>query len=388
MDVDDDVDVSASSDSTSHAGGHSISPIEISSSRSVGTLLRGKHTWTIEHFRHRSHHASLLSDAFKVQDFEFQLKIYPRQTEHAAVHAGDASGDEHFAIFLWCLGAPFPENGVDVHFHVVNQQDVRRSISEFKFPRPHVFTIKNPSKGYWQVCGSSLILDPTQGFVGSDGSLIVTVELEFLSTYPIQDTFQPLPSSLSSDLRSTLTSGRLSDFEIRGPDYARQVHKVILSARSAYFAAMFCQRMRESRENFVEIDVEEEVMDCVLAYIYHDSEPSFKLAGRVLVAADRFQMTSLSRTCQKVLFESLNEDNVIDLAMITQRYPNCDQLERLVMSYMVRNIDQVLNHENFERLMSEFPTFTADVVKTSRSSESENKSQLIGRPAKRKHPED
>ena len=47
MDVADDVDISTSSSGSSGVA----DDIEVTSSRSVGSLFRGRHTWTIEHFR-------------------------------------------------------------------------------------------------------------------------------------------------------------------------------------------------------------------------------------------------------------------------------------------------------------------------------------------------
>ena len=63
-----------------------------------------------------------------------------------------------------------------------------------------------------------------------------------------------------------------TDLEIRGdggsgsPVYSRNVHKVILAARSPVFRAMFTQDMKENLENFVEIhDVDEEVFIFIFA---------------------------------------------------------------------------------------------------------------------------
>ncbi|KAL5509121.1 hypothetical protein EMCRGX_G004415 [Ephydatia muelleri] len=92
----------------------------------------------------------------------------------------------------------------------------------------------------------------------------------------------------SSDLACLLEDGQFSDVMLAVGSHEFKAHKAVLAARSPVFSAMFEHKMEESRKNHVEIsDLDQEVMQEMLAYIYTGKAPNLKkMADSLLSAAD------------------------------------------------------------------------------------------------------
>ena len=79
-----------------------------------------------------------------------------------------------------------------------------------------------------------------------------------------------------------------SDVVLRVGNKDFQAHKCILSARSPVFGAMFQHDMKEAKENHVDIeDVEVEVFEVMLRFIYTDKISSDDVTIDLLKAADK-----------------------------------------------------------------------------------------------------
>merc|ERR1712096_101933 len=101
-------------------------------------------------------------------------------------------------------------------------------------------------------------------------------------------------------------------------------------------------------------------MEAVLAYMYYDREPDQSIAGKVLVVADRYQMQHLDQVCQRVLYNSLTNENAAEIALLTDKYPHCSELRSLVIDYIVANLDDILQREQFHTLMHKCPSLAAE----------------------------
>lgn len=109
------------------------------------------------------------------------------------------------------------------------------------------------------------------------------------------------------DISSFLNSENLCDFILKCQGIDFRVHKVILSGRSDYFAALFRNDMRESAQGFVEIEgVDPAVLREVLRHIYGQelTDTSTDAVGRIYVVAERFAVTSLQAKCVSLILEN------------------------------------------------------------------------------------
>ena len=103
-------------------------------------------------------------------------------------------------------------------------------------------------------------------------------------------------------------------------------HKLILSARSDVFAAMFSHRgTTEDESGEVHIDVcDHKVMEMFLAYLYEDATPAsdttFEVAKQLLNVANMYKVESLKKKSIKMLLAHLDEDNAIEMSTLGELF--------------------------------------------------------------------
>ena len=94
-------------------------------------------------------------------------------------------------------------------------------------------------------------------------------------------------NNLGQNLQTLLESKKFSDVTFITGDQEFQAHKLILSARSQVFAAMFEHECEETRKVTI-TDVSVEAFEELLRYIYTGKVSSVEqYTGDLLVAADK-----------------------------------------------------------------------------------------------------
>ena len=106
---------------------------------------------------------------------------------------------------------------------------------------------------------------------------------------------------LSDDLGQLYESSQFADVTLACEGREFHCVKSLLVARSQVFAAMFEHDMEEAKHNRVEVkDVDSEVMDQMLRFIYTGKAPDLeRMAAELLAAADKY---ALDRLKVKVIF--------------------------------------------------------------------------------------
>nr|XP_015910427.1 TD and POZ domain-containing protein 3 [Parasteatoda tepidariorum] len=120
-------------------------------------------------------------------------------------------------------------------------------------------------------------------------------------------------TALMNDMQSLLQSGDFSDVRLHCGSDVFRAHKNILSARSPVFAAMFLNPMRESHQDFVEIQgMEPSILRKMLEYIYSSkTEPlNATLACELLSAAYMYQLVGLKMICIDFLRYVMCDENL------------------------------------------------------------------------------
>ena len=102
-------------------------------------------------------------------------------------------------------------------------------------------------------------------------------------------------------------------------------HKLILSARSPVFAAMFSYaNTKEAQENQVEItDISAEVFQQLLKYIYTgrvDSQDHRRHAEGLLAAADKYGLIKLKQYCEQCLITQLSLESALRLLPLAEMH--------------------------------------------------------------------
>ena len=131
---------------------------------------------------------------------------------------------------------------------------------------------------------------------------------------------------LSDDLGQLYESSQFADVTLACEGREFHCVKSLLVARSQVFAAMFEHDMEEAKHGRVEVkDVDSEVMDQMLRFIYTGKAPDLeRMAAELLAAADKYALDRL-KVGEKQFRGSVNE---ILLDFITKSL--CDLLYPLL----------------------------------------------------------
>lgn len=160
-------------------------------------------------------------------------------------------------------------------------------------------------------------------------------------------------TSVHDQLPGYLENGKFSDviLEVGGTEI--KSHKMILSAQSPVFSAMFNhETMKETTENRVVIqDVDAEVAQQMLEFIYTNKMPRKidEFADRLMVVAQKYQMEKLKLMCARVLAGRLSLENIFS-TLIYVDMSEAGKLKEYIFEFIKKNkaIFESTDFKNFE----------------------------------------
>lgn len=160
-------------------------------------------------------------------------------------------------------------------------------------------------------------------------------------------------NDLIEDMKRMYESGLNSDVVIIASDREFKAHKAVLMARSQFFNKEFNQK----QTNMFEVaDIEPNVMQSVLRFIYTGTtEPSDDQNWvQLLEAADKLCLNGLKTICSQRLYSDINDSNAIK-ALVLSESLNDRKLKKRSISYVKNNIKNLVNSEDWNRLIRSNP---------------------------------
>jgi speckle-type POZ protein len=173
-------------------------------------------------------------------------------------------------------------------------------------------------------------------------------------------------SGLSNHLEELFDNMQFSDvnFNIGGREFP--AHKVILSARSKYFAAMFKHPTKEQSTNQVNIeDIEPEVFQELLRFIYTGRVPLEKLetmAAALFITADKYLLDELKIKCENYFTHQMTPENCVVL-LSTGDLLNPAELLKKAAKFFQRLPSQVMATERWAKIEEENPRLLCQIHK-------------------------
>ncbi|XP_074110846.1 TD and POZ domain-containing protein 3-like [Cotesia typhae] len=169
----------------------------------------------------------------------------------------------------------------------------------------------------------------------------------------------------NNDFKSFYLNCTLSDVVLVVDDEEIIAHKVVLSAHSPVFLAMFQSNMKEARENCITIEnISVDVMKEVLKFMYTgttEAEENYELALKILDVAERYQILKLKNFCGAIIFRYLSLNNVISIAIEAEKY-NADILRQMAIQFIVKNIDTIVFLNDYKQLGSKHPGLMSEII--------------------------
>lgn len=117
-------------------------------------------------------------------------------------------------------------------------------------------------------------------------------------------------------------TSKYCDFKLVINDKVFPVHKVVLSAASPYFEAMFSNNLLETENSSVDlVDVNEEIISLLLNFIYlGEIDITMDVVQEVARVANRFDILDLCHYCAKFLEDKITVENCIAILVFANMH--------------------------------------------------------------------
>ncbi|XP_055952083.1 speckle-type POZ protein-like isoform X4 [Argiope bruennichi] len=160
-------------------------------------------------------------------------------------------------------------------------------------------------------------------------------------------------AALKENLQHLYNDGFLSDVNLHTNSGTFPAHKIILSARSPVFKAMFTNNMKEKSSKIVDIkDLDDDTVHRMLLYIYTAKveDLCWESAFQLYMAADKYEILSLKTKCSAHLATNLTPNNACDVLILSDLHQD-EKLKSAVQNYILKNDKVIINSEKWELLM-------------------------------------
>lgn len=131
-------------------------------------------------------------------------------------------------------------------------------------------------------------------------------------------------------------------------------HRLVLSASSAYFSAMFTGLLKESSEK--EVTLGEVTGDSLQALVHYCYTGNIELredtVETLLSTACLLQLSSVVTACCTFLSRQLHPSNCLGFALFAEQQ-NCIALKNVAMDFTCQNFAQVCHNQEFFQLDAE-----------------------------------
>ena len=159
---------------------------------------------------------------------------------------------------------------------------------------------------------------------------------------------------LQNGIFKSYTAGLYTDVEIQVEKKTFKCHKVILSAFSDYFHAMFSSGMKESHNNVVCLkDISSSIFENVLSFAYSGEDVvTIENAEDLLRASVLLQIQCLQGRCESFLLEQTTAENCIGIWRLAQTL-GCEQLKETSWQFILREFEVIWRLDEFVALEKE-----------------------------------
>ena len=338
-------------------------------SRTEQYKVKGRHKWTIDDFLRRAHSTevgdSLCSPVFSVtvegfdgeiQNLTFQLEVFPNGEE------GEDNSD-YVAVFLTSRRQEDLEVKYDFSVEKSDESYWGRIGNTFK-----KFSPEQNSWGYGKAFSKAKLQEKANELL-PDGKLTIVCNLEIY--YSDRHTEGKKPRiefkkddtpSLGDNLGRLLTNPKFSDVILKCDDRTFPCHKMVLSARSEVFAAMFNHNTTESRKNEVEIaDIEPDVLEQMLHFLYTDTcDVNIGNSGNLMTAADKYNIPRLKMICEEFLCYNVEVSN-IDKILVLSYFHEAKQLQKFAVDFVLNNLKKVSDSPGWKVISESHPQIMTEL---------------------------
>ena len=117
---------------------------------------------------------------------------------------------------------------------------------------------------------------------------------------------------------------------------------------------------------FLQVIIEDstpEVVQQFLKFVYTDTfdDKSFPTVSKLLPLAEKYNVRRLSLLCSQCLLQTMNEDNVSDIAVIGQIY-NVSLLKNRAIEFISQYPEKVMKTNGWKNLLKQAPDVCTSII--------------------------
>lgn len=164
-------------------------------------------------------------------------------------------------------------------------------------------------------------------------------------------TDEELSCWLHDGLRLLYDDKKLCDVTIQIQRERFPCHKIVLSAASKYFEAMFSSGMKEAKADEIVLeDIDADVFRDILGFIYCDENViKTENVEALLHSACRFQIIPLKDKCVEFLEEHVSPENCVGVWAVG-RSLMCESLASTSLQFILNSFDEVVKSDELWKL--------------------------------------
>ncbi|PNT64053.1 hypothetical protein BRADI_4g23841v3, partial [Brachypodium distachyon] len=141
-------------------------------------------------------------------------------------------------------------------------------------------------------------------------------------------------------------------------------HRCVLAARSSVFKAELFGGMKEKTGGSIKIDdMESDVFESLLHFLYTDSLPTTTMGGHLLVAADRYNIERLKLICEDRLCNHIDVDMVATTLALAEQH-SCHGLKEACFDFLASpsNLEAMKASDGYEHLKTSCPSVLKELI--------------------------
>ncbi|KAL2945584.1 BTB/POZ and MATH domain-containing protein 4 [Bienertia sinuspersici] len=356
----------------------STAVISPTSSRVVTETVNGSHKFVIQGYslaKGMGVGKHIASDNFSVGGYQWAIYFYP-----------DGKNPEDNSAYVSVFIALASE-GTDVRalfeLTLVDQGDQGKHKVHSHFDRslesgPYTLKYRGSMWGYKRFFKRSMLEQST--YLKDDclkinctvGVVVSSVECPRL--HPIRVPESDMGMHFGMLLENT--EGTDIVFDVAGEKF--YAHKLVLAARSPVFRSEFLEKLEEGKEEIMVTDVEPKVFKAMLHFIYKDalveeaeltplssceSHIADLLIGKLLAAADKYELGRLRQLCESSLCKGISVNTVGEILALADCH-HATELKAVCLRFAAENLAAVMRSDGFEYLKEHCPSLQSELLKT------------------------
>lgn len=280
---------------------------------------------------------------------KWQLRFYPKglsdplQTAIFIKHLNDMSVDASICFTVVKLNN-------DIHKTLMGQ---------------HKFTETKKSYGLTNFIKQDFLTNEPSGVLINDAlTIICEIAVETSSSSAAQIEASESSLRLQQDLEKLFNNEETSDVIFKLIDGDLYAHKILLSARSTYFAAMFQDNISEKKFSIIEIsDTSYDVFKEVLKFIYVGKVDKIEeMAAELLTSGTKYGIDGLINSCENSISSTLTVENVFPYLTLANAQ-NAVNLKAKIIEFITEHAKDIIDTEQYKLYEQTYPLECCEILR-------------------------